>query len=109
MWIFLLPLDPKANKMNTAQQQATQIAESITDYVNTFSRREEFNLAMSSQHRTLQQSFTRLCLKWLEHISNDEYRTDLRNQASKEIAQKIIADFKEKNNGFVPSDYIGLI
>lgn len=95
--------------MEANQQKAIEIAENITDYVNTFSRRDEFNIAMSNQHRTLQQSFTRLCLKWLEHISKDEYRTDLRNQASKEIAQKIIADFKEKNNGFVPSDFIGYI
>lgn len=95
--------------MEANQQKAIEIAENITDYVNTFSRRDEFNVAMSNQHRTLQQSFTRLCLKWLEHISKDEYRTDLRNQASKEIAQKIIADFKEKNNGFVPSDFIGYI
>jgi len=95
--------------MEANQQKAIEIAENITDYVNTFSRRDEFNVAMSNQHRTLQQSFTRLCLKWLEHISKDEYRTDLRNQASKEIAQKIIADFKEKNNGFVPSDFIGYV
>ncbi len=95
--------------MEANQQKAIEIAENITDYVNTFSRRDEFNIAMSNQHRTLQQSFTRLCLKWLEHISKDEYRTDLRNQASKEIAQKIIADFKEKNNGFVPSDFIGYV
>ncbi len=95
--------------MEANQQKAIEIAENITDYVNTFSRRDEFNIAMSNQHRTLQQSFTRLCLKWLEHISKEEYRTDLRNQASKEIAQKIIADFKEKNNGFVPSDFIGYV
>lgn len=95
--------------MEANQQKAIEIAENITDYVNTFSRRDEFNVAMSNQHRTLQQSFTRLCLKWLEHISKDEYQTDLRNQASKEIAQKIIADFKEKNNGFVPSDFIGYV
>jgi hypothetical protein len=95
--------------MEANQEKAIEIAENITDYVNTFSRRDEFNIAMSNQHRTLQQSFTRLCLKWLEHISKEEYRTDLRNQASKEIAQKIIADFKEKNNGFVPSDFIGYV
>lgn len=95
--------------MEANQQKAIEIAENITDYVNSFSRRDEFNIAMSNQHRTLQQSFTRLCLKWLEHISKDEYRTDLRNQASKDIAQKIIADFKEKNNGISPSEFIGYV
>lgn len=93
--------------MDNNQEKAIQIAENITDYVNTFSRRDEFNEAMSRQHRTLQQSFTRLCLRWLEHISKDEYQTDLRNQGSKDIAKKIVEDFKEKNGGFVPSDFIG--
>ena len=50
---------------------------------------------MSRQHRTLQQNFTRLCLKWLEYVASDEYRTDGRNEQSKDIAQKLLAGFKD--------------
>lgn len=41
----------------------TIVAE-MTDYVNTFNleRNQEFCQKMSHEHRTLQQSFTRLCL-----------------------------------------------
>jgi ABC-type uncharacterized transport system ATPase subunit len=95
--------------MSTEAMKAKVIADEITNYVNTFSRRDEFNEAMSREHRTLQQSFTRLCLKWIEHVSKEEYRTDARNEQSKEICQKIVTDFKEKNGGFLPSEFLGFI
>lgn len=96
--------------MNTEISEKTeQVVKDITDYVNTFSRRDDFNGVMSREHRTLQQSFTRLCLRWIEHVSQEEYRTDPRNEQSKEICQKIVKDFKEKNGGFLPSEFIGYI
>jgi len=96
--------------MSTEITEKTQeIVGNITDYVNTFSRRDDFNEMMSREHRTLQQSFTGLCLRWIEHVSKEEYRTDGRNQQSKDICQKIVKDFKEKNDGFLPSEFIGYI
>jgi hypothetical protein len=99
--------------MNTEITEITEITKeavnNITDYVNTFSRRDDFNEVMSMEHRTLQQSFTRLCLKWIEHVSNSEYRTDARNEQSKELCQKIVNEFKEKNGGHLPSDFLGFI
>jgi hypothetical protein len=74
-----------------------EIVNEITDYVNTFSNKEqEFCKAMSVEHRTLQQSFTKLCLSWLEHCASDEYRTDLRNEQSKKIAKELLEGFREK-------------
>jgi hypothetical protein len=90
-------------------EKTLQIVSDISDYVNTFSHREDFNEVMSKEHRTLQQSFTRLCLRWIEHVSKEEYRTDGRNQQSKDICQKIVKDFKEKNDDFLPSEFIGFI
>jgi predicted sulfurtransferase len=90
------------------EQKTDEIVNQITNYVNTFSRREEFNEAMSREHRTLQQSFTRLCLKWLEHIAQEGYRTDLRNEASKKIANELVSNFKEKN-GFAPSEFLPFV
>ena len=91
------------------QEKASEIVNQITDYVNSLSHQEGFNEAMSIEHRTLQQSFTRLCLRWIEHVSNSEYRTDGRNQQSKEVCQKIVNDFREKNGGYLPSDFLGYI
>jgi hypothetical protein len=90
-------------------EKTKEVVNDITDYVNTFSRRDDFNEIMSMEHRTLQQSFTRLCLRWIEHVSKEEYRTDGRNEQSKNICQKIVNDFKEKNGGYVPSEFIGYI
>lgn len=95
--------------MDANQEKAIEISQNIANYVNSFSQRDEFNVAMSNQHRTLQQSFTRLCLKWLEHISKEEYRTDPRNQSSKDVSVKIVEDFKKNNDGFLPSDFLGFI
>ena len=48
-----------------------EMAGEMTDFVNTFSTepRTEFIQAMANEHRTLQQSFTRLCLDWIEHCA----------------------------------------
>lgn len=74
-----------------------ELVNDITDYVNTFSNKgEEFCKVMSVEHRTLQQSFTKLCLTWLEHCAKDEYQTDLRNEDSKKIAKELMEAFREK-------------
>lgn len=77
-------------------KQAKELVQEITDYVNSFNDKGiEFCSAMSVEHRTLQQSFTKLCLQWIEFISSDLYRTDARNEQSKKIAQELLQGFKE--------------
>ena len=79
------------------QNKTETIVNDLTDYLNSFSNKSpEFNLFMSSEHRTLQQSFTRLCLGWIEHVASDEYRTDGRNEGSKEICKKLLDLFKNE-------------
>ena len=85
------------------ENNAKAIAEEITDYLNSFTdKSEEFNKAMSNQHRTLQQSFTKLCLKWLEHCATNEYRFDGRNEGAHKISAELMKLFKEakENEGF---------
>lgn len=77
--------------------EAKAIAEQMTNYVNTFGDKSKaFNDAMSNQHRTLQQSFTRLMLGWLEHVASDEYRTDGRNEQSHELAKVLLGEFEKR-------------
>lgn len=81
-----------------------ELVQEFSDYVNTFNDKgkefcdvmSNFCNDMSVEHRTLQQSFTKLCLQWLEHCASDEYRTDARNEGSKEIAKQLLSLFKEK-------------
>ena len=47
---------------------------------------------MAIEHRTLQQAFTGLCLKWLCHLAElPENRYDGRNEASVKMAKAILA------------------
>jgi hypothetical protein len=74
--------------------EAKAIAEQISNYVNVFGDKgKPFTEAMSYQHRTLQQSFTRLALQWLEYVASDEYKTDARNEQSHEVAKVLMHEF----------------
>lgn len=84
-------------------EKAKALTKEITDFVNTFGdKSKEFNEAMSREHRTLQQSFTRLALKWLEHVASDEYRTDGRNESSQKVVREMLDAFKkiQEEKGF---------
>jgi hypothetical protein len=86
--------------MTTAEERTQEVVEALSRFVNTFTLDHvEFNKQMSTQHRTLQQSFTRLCLLWLNHVASDEYRHDGRNQYSHETAKEI-KDLLEKARGY---------
>lgn len=58
---------------------------------------EDFCKEFTKEHRTIQQSFTRLCIHWLCTCASDDYRFDGRNEASHQIAKALIdsqdADF----------------
>ena len=73
-------------------------AQKVSEMLNSFTfDYEGFCKVMSNEHRTLQQSFTRLCIHWLCTCASDEYRYDGRNEASHEVAKALIesqdADF----------------
>jgi hypothetical protein len=81
-----------------------EMASEMTDFVNTFSSdsKKEFVQAMANEHRTLQQSFTRLCLEWIEHCASQEYRTDGRNESSHTTCKIMVEAYKEKQNTLLP-------
>jgi hypothetical protein len=77
-------------------KDANKIVSEVTNYVNTFGDvHTEFIKSMESEHRTLQQSFTRLCLKWIEHVGSEEYRYDLRNEQSHKTCRLIMELFRD--------------
>ena len=74
-----------------------KLAEDIARAINNFGfGYEEFCKAMTSEHRTLQQSFTRLCIYWLKTCAELEYY-DGRNEASVMLG-KIVMDALEQND-----------
>ena len=71
------------------------IVTSISNFVNKYDYNEDRSLfckRFSIEHRTLQQNFTKLCLAWINHLSNQDMY-DPRNEASvkvcKEISEKV--------------------
>lgn len=95
------------------RQEIKEIVDDITDMVNSYSTKnaEIFIEEMERQHRTLQQSFTRLCLKWIEYCADPSYRTDGRNQMSHDVCYEILEMWKKEHGrgGFDPSQMLPLI
>lgn len=93
----------------TEKTEAQKIAEAMSDFVNSYTIPEdEFIAAMELEHRTLQQSFTRLCLKWLQHCASIDYRYDDRNQGAHATSKALIELFKQQR-GMDPSEYLPFI
>lgn len=97
--------------MNDKTNQAKEVVTAVTDYLNSyFNKDETFVEQMNKEHRTLQQSFTRLCLCWLENCASESYNFDKRNEASHELSKELIENFLTKRETMSnPSQYLPLI
>jgi hypothetical protein len=90
--------------------KAKHLANEMSNFVNSFSSdHQAFIAEMGKDHRTLQQSFTKLCLKWIEFVASDDYHHDLRNQDSHTTCKKMIRAFQKENDNFQPSDFLRMI
>jgi hypothetical protein len=87
--------EKKRIKYENELAQATEIISKLADIASH--RRDVTPLihAFKNEHRTLQQGIFGMMLKIVEAVADDDYRTDLRNEDSKAIAQKLLAGFKE--------------
>ena len=75
----------------------------VSDMLNSFSfNPEKFCEEMTKEHRTLQQSFTRLSIHWLCTCARDDYKYDGRNEASHEIAKALISSQDADFIGNIP-------
>ena len=85
------------------EDKSRREAETVASILNNFSfDYEGFCKAMTKEHRTLQQSFTRLCIHWLCTCASDDYRYDGRNEASHEVAKAIIESQDPDFIGHIP-------
>lgn len=67
-----------------------KVASQIADLLNNMSiSTEEICKAMTYEHRTLQQTFTQLCINWIKTCASEDYRHDGRNEYSHFIAKEI--------------------
>lgn len=86
-------------KNEELEQMGTDLAKKMSNLMNYGmgdTGGEAFIKEMSTDHRTLQQNFTRFCLRWLEHMADPSTGIDLRNEASQKIARKLEVDEASK-------------
>lgn len=68
--------------------------DTVSTMLNDFSfSAKGFCEGMTREHRTLQQSFTRLCIEWLQTCADANYRYDGRNEASHKIAVELAQSY----------------
>lgn len=65
-----------------------KLGQQILDSVNNFGSKEGVARYIANGHPTLQQTFMRLAINFMKAMSEKNY-TDLRNQASSDLAKKI--------------------
>jgi len=74
-----------------------ELADAFSDAVNSSNFKvEEFVEHFSRQHRTLQQSMFGAMLAVVSKVGSDDYRTDGRNEQSKETAKKLLDGYEEE-------------
>lgn len=73
-----------------SKNKAYKVVSEVSDFLNSFHPNYAgFVEAMAVEHRTLQQSFTQLCLEWFKYLANTPYY-DERNEASVMVARAVI-------------------
>lgn len=84
-------------KQDELKEKGRNAAIQVSDIVNYSGGQgtDAFLEQMSREHRTLQQSFTRLCLQWLEQVSERKgpQFLDARNEASQKITSQMMEGF----------------
>lgn len=93
----------------TELSDTQKVVNVITDFVNSMSMNpKEFIAHMENEHRTLQQSFTRLVLQWLEHCATDKYRFDGRNEDTHRISKELVDAFSKLKEEQMPHHWVGV-
>lgn len=81
-----------------------EMADEMSNFLNTLSsdeRTKEFVAEMKKDHRTLQQSFTRLCMAWIADLAERQHYDD-RNEASVKLAKEIKRAILNEEGQFPP-------
>lgn len=94
--------------MKSEKEQAN--VRMVSDMVNNFSFSEkEFCNQFKNEHRTLQQTFTRLCVEWLKTCASDDYRFDGRNEDSHRVALDLMNGYQELTGSSCDDIYIPMV
>lgn len=91
--------EPLSPAQEERRQKTIELGESLANFASSLSLDpEDFFYVLSMQHRTIQQSVTRLFMKWMEFMASPDYKTDPRNIASKNLAEELVALVKREHD-----------
>ena len=103
-------------------KSAESAANNIENFLNSYTAPvTKFIDLMARTHRTHQQSFTKLCLMWIEKVASPEYTYDGRNEASHKQCKRLLDNWLIKHpddgvhmdenllKGSPPSDWLRMI
>lgn len=77
--------------MKRQHEEEKKLAHDVASAINNFSfSNTAFAEEMGREHRTLQQSFTRLCMEWICYLAQVEHY-DARNEDSVKLAKEIVS------------------
>jgi hypothetical protein len=77
--------------MNDTKEMETYVGQITTGATSaSLHEKETFCAMMAREHRTHQQSFTRLCVVWLMYVGQEGYQTDPRNQCSADLGKEFV-------------------
>jgi len=95
------------DRMNEEWKKTHNATVELVQRLNCFSNRDriaDIVHALRSEHRTLQQDFTRLCIAWFEKLAGlENYDYDLRMEASVKLAKALEHSPDFNDNKYLPT------
>lgn len=93
----IVELKKEVSELKATLKDPKGVVRVMTGYLNILDSRriEQFVECMAFEHRTLQQSFTRLCVAWLTHLGRDVQLYDDRNEASVKLGKVFLEKIPE--------------
>lgn len=82
------------------QTKEQKLQEEVSMAINGSFDAKAFAKAFAKDHRTLQETFTKVCIAWLEELATNG-SIDLRNQSAYEFAKKVMTVTTEEER-FMP-------
>ena len=87
-------IEIKRLKEQEQLEEAKAVITAMANFVNYRKPNKAFIEAFKREHRTLQQSMFRMMLELVEDMASENYPTDGRNEASKQVAQALLKGFQ---------------
>jgi len=75
--------------VSTNKDPVEELVKYVSNCVNYSIDNKKFAERFGREHRTLQQSFTRLCMEWVRYLAKQE-NYDARNEASVKLAKGLV-------------------